>query len=276
MDLQDKILNFDQSIPQFFADCDFIVGNFEATITDLKRSGMDQKHTPQIMDSLEKLFPPKKTYLSVANNHAGDYGWEEFRHSCDRLIERGFHVFGLKDAPNINPVPEINLMTGTMWSNRTADYIVQMDQIETLISPDLFNIGFLHWGYEMELYPRPKIVENASKLFEKIDLIVGHHSHCPQPITLDQQNNKNNLQKLIAYSLGDFCFGKHFQNYHYGLLLKCDVGYPPDNQDKGKKSMKLGNYSWSFIHCAPAKTSTVEVSLIDTVPFFPAISNYIR
>jgi hypothetical protein len=60
-------------VVRFFSDCDVMIRNFESIITDLPGHGTSVRHVLQIIDALEGIFPPHSTYLSIANNHAGDY-----------------------------------------------------------------------------------------------------------------------------------------------------------------------------------------------------------
>ena len=77
MDMNFKNLIIDDSIKKFVRGSDYLIGNFEGTIASKKKI-MNKRHKPQIMDALGTLAPPKKTYLSVANNHSGDFGLQCF------------------------------------------------------------------------------------------------------------------------------------------------------------------------------------------------------
>ena len=68
----------------------------------------------------------------------------------------------------------------------------------------------------MYLYPRPETVKFGKKLIKKFDGIVGHHPHCPQPITIEKIGGTS---KVLAYSLGDFSFGIKLKKYQYSTIL---------------------------------------------------------
>jgi len=84
-------------LKQFFGQCDYLLGNFEATIVKptLKQPkgviyNTAQRHDENIISSLRDLFDPKKTYLSLANNHAGDFGQLALERSVRLLVQNGF------------------------------------------------------------------------------------------------------------------------------------------------------------------------------------------
>ena len=121
MDLDDNDLIIGESVKNFVKESDFLIGNFEATITSEERIFMDQRHKSQIMDALESLFPPNKTYLSVANNHAGDFGQKSFFKSLSALKNRDFNIFGTKIKPYVDLNRHIRIIGGTSWINRKCD-----------------------------------------------------------------------------------------------------------------------------------------------------------
>ena len=102
MDMHSRTLHISENIKEFLKHCDLIIGNFEATITSQKRAGTRQKHEELIINTLEELFPPDRFFLSVANNHAGDYGYEEWAHSVQLLKDHGFNIFGSKTEPYVD------------------------------------------------------------------------------------------------------------------------------------------------------------------------------
>ena len=87
MDMSSRDLIIDSSVKNFVRGSDFLIGNFEATLTS-EKAFAKKRHKPQIMDALETLFQSKKTYLSTANNHSGDYGQPWFSNSIDQLRTR--------------------------------------------------------------------------------------------------------------------------------------------------------------------------------------------
>src|SRR5881409_1585429 len=91
----------DPELARFLSGADLLVGNLEGTIVEGRapRVFLGQRHTPAVLDFLAELFPPARTMLSCANNHAGDFGSRYLERSCDLLQRNGFQVFGTTDRP---------------------------------------------------------------------------------------------------------------------------------------------------------------------------------
>jgi Bacterial capsule synthesis protein PGA_cap len=245
-------LDYTPGLRSFIADADYLVGNFEGTILTKKAPPVlfGQAHAISILDSLASLFPPEKTILSCANNHTADYGWAHFRESY-RLLERfGFRPIGRKDNPRVLLDGAINIAACTQWSNQACDYIARVEQADSLIdSSAKFNIMFPCWGTEMCLYPSPSQIEAAAEMLHRWDMIVGHHSHCPQPVTAAAAAKK---RKLIAYSLGNFVFGVNLSQYLRGLAVKVRIG-------PGRGGWRVGEVDWRFIQVRFVSNSRARV-----------------
>ncbi len=266
MDLGGRYLELSSLLKEFIQNSDFFIGNFEGTITHEKPRGMDQRHDDKILDSLKKIFLPSKTYLNVANNHGADFGSSVFHNSLEILLNSGFNVFGTKDKPAIDINQDLRLIGCTMWINRICDYLTKIEDINaTHLKKGAMNILCPHWGYDLELYPRAFVIKKANEFLREFDAIIGHHSHCPQPVT-QKSNEKGSPTKLLAYSLGDFCFGKlltkHFYNYNYGIVLKAKIG------KNSEDIWAIGDVQWVFTKTILQNNEVMEVKIIETNPYF--------
>jgi hypothetical protein len=244
--MRESRLEMDSGLKDFLADSDYLIGNFEGTITR-KRSpiwpiAFDQRHDAAIVEDLAALFPPERTHLSVSNNHAGDFGEEEFIKSVGILESRGFRLFGWDDRPYADTGEHLRIISGTMWSNREFAHLLPIDGSENYIKLDAFNMLYPHIGYELELYPRPGIVEYIEGMADAFDAVICHHPHCPQPVTSHKANGKCQ-HKLIAYSLGDFCCSLRLRTMRYGLIVKADVGQSADGR------WLVGSAEWVYTEC---------------------------
>ena len=80
--------------------------------------------------------------------------------------------------------------------------------------------------------------------------MLGHHSHCPQPVSLF---NFNTINKLVAYSLGNFCYNidnKMFETNNYGIAIKIEI-------NKEGKSL-IENVNWTFLKSStPSKKECI-------------------
>jgi hypothetical protein len=247
-------------IKTFLSNCDYLVGNFEATITAAPGPFMSQRHRTQILDALCDLFPPEKTFLGVANNHAADFGYEIWSQSIATIKHRGFNVFGSAASPYVDIGDDIRIIGSTQWSNLPCAYVPFQQNAVASIDSSRFNILFAHWGYELELYPRPEVISEGNKLIRKFDALVGHHSHCPQPVTTID-GGKDGINKLLAYSLGNFCTAAKMEQYLYGEILKIELGPSPDG------STRIGRLDWRHTYADNASTDdSVKIDLTDSLP----------
>ncbi len=210
----------------FLEGTDYLVANFEGTIVEGRRPRpprvfMGQAHSMQVIDFLADLFPPERTVLTCANNHAPDYGRELFERSRALLEARGFVTIGSVDKPAVLIDDAVAVAAGTDWLNRPAAYVQRLDPAPPVLAGARFRVLCPHWGYELESFPRPAHVRRAKGLLEGWDMIVGHHSHCPQPISLHEGPA---ARHLVAYSLGNFTFGYNLRHHLHGVVLKVSVG----------------------------------------------------
>ncbi len=237
-------ITFDGGLKEFVRESDCLIANFAGTIVGAGQRVVpfDQPHVPSVRDILADFFPPEKTFISVANNHAGDFGKKVFLESVEMLRSRGFKVFGWDERPYADVSHDIRFVNGTMWSNRPCDYVCRLEDSERHIKGGAFNFLYPHFGYELELYPRPEIVALGKKLIEKFDAVIGDHPHCPQPVTIVEANG---AKRVLAYSMGDFCTSERMKKYQYGVILKLELGRSP----AGK--LLAGKIDWRFTRCEP-------------------------
>ncbi|MHA1349443.1 MAG: CapA family protein [Promethearchaeota archaeon] len=258
MDVDSKDLIIGERVKNFVKGSDFLIGNFEATLTE-KNIINGKKHKPQIMDALAGLFDPNKTYLSTANNHSGDFGEESFSDSVNQLKSRGFNVFGTDETPFVDIANDLRIIGGTQWSNRPCDYLAKLEDSTHYLKPDSCNLLFPHWGYEMELYPRAETVKHGKELLNKFDALIGHHSHCPQPVSYLPIGNDN---KLLAYSLGDFCDGKKVEMHSYGIIVKVEIGINAEGK------WQVGQCEWTFLKTRSLSKTEFIIETVDNFSEF--------
>lgn len=260
MSMFDKPLVVDEAVHAFFAACDHVVLNFEGVITDAPQIAPDQKHTPRILDDLQALAPAERLVLSLANNHTGDYGEAACQACMALLSHRGFRHFGVRNSPIHDLHPMVRLITGTEWSNREGRHLAWLTEPGSLVKPGALNIGFPHWGYELEAYPRASLVQRAAQWLEQVDAIVAHHCHMPQPLQVVAPSaGSPGVKKLVAYSLGDLCFGlasdrPFFWPYQWGSVLRMTVGPLKAQPER----WAIGTADWRFVHCGPVASGQAQ------------------
>jgi hypothetical protein len=201
---------FGEGVREFLADCDVVVGNFEGIFSDRAWWPFLMKHDPDIFPALATLRPLDRWVVSIANNHATDYGPDDLRRTLRMLEDRGLRWVGTTDRPRLEIEDGITVTAWTWWLNRGGEGVARHDP-GTPDEPGL-HIGLPHWGYEHERQPRPEQTPP-----EGYALTTGHHTHLPQPFDILGNG------QLVAYSLGNFVTGKQLPVLGEGAMLKIDL-----------------------------------------------------
>ncbi|NHJ47166.1 MAG: hypothetical protein FK733_05205 [Asgard group archaeon] len=265
MKMKSRDLIIGPGVHRFFDDIDYFVGNFEGIITNRRNEVVsEQIHPESFLEKLKSLHPPEKTVLSYSNNHANDFGWNEYKKSYNKVRSHGFLVIGRRDEPNILLDNKINLTVASAWSDHPCEFISNFNEVSNYYNPKAkFNIFYPHWGYELQLYPHPTQLQYAALMLKKWDMIIGHHTHNPQPITKMPTKNGN---KLVAYSLGNFTYGVLYKIYHhYGIVVKAEIG--PDENG----IWKVGKVDWEFSLLQFLRNKKVLLELNKTCRWFKSI-----
>jgi len=265
MDMAGRSLHIGDEVKRFVGSCDYLVGNFEATLTAAKGPIMAQRHIPQILDALEELFPSEKAFISLGNNHSGDFGYQIWSESKRQIEDKGFNVFGTMDVPWVDIEEKIRVVGATQWTNQPIDYIPKLENALHYHQPGWVNILYPHWGYELELFPRPETLARGKAFSRTFDAVLGHHSHIPQPIatmTVDKLTGKED--QIIAFGMGDFCIHDKLRHYQFGQILKLKMG--PDQ----KGDWSIGTIEWRFVTCQPKTDQVWETEITSDFPYATA------
>jgi poly-gamma-glutamate capsule biosynthesis protein CapA/YwtB (metallophosphatase superfamily) len=246
MPIGHRALQLTEALKGFLSDADFYIVNLEGIIFPRER-WLALSHKSDIIASLLKYFPPQKTLITCANNHTGDFGYKNFERSYQMLKDAGYHVIGRLDEAHFTLNNQVHFACATRWSNQVCEYVPRLKDVQ----PDpqaAFNFLIYHWGYELHLHPNPGQIERAQNLVQQYDAIISHHAHCPQPVAAIDQ-------KLVAYSLGNFCSKLWQRNHRHGIVLKMDIG--PNEAGK----WQTGLVEYGFTHYSLPDKKTVQVGL---------------
>ncbi|NQT93623.1 MAG: CapA family protein [Lentisphaerae bacterium] len=229
--------------------------------------------------------------LSVANNHMLDYGDDAARQTREFLREEGIPATGWSEG--VDPSPYVMFERGGIrFGFYAATYGVnrRMEQRTRLacnllpgIAPDDapgpadighvasaleamrrdavdFKIVSLHWGFEHEHYPEPKIMQTAREIVAAgADVIMGHHPHVQQPMEVCLVNGYESgidaagipegcritdgtgqpRKALVLYSLGNFTTAAWTAVCRIGMMLSLVIAKKDD-----------GKTDWYQPHCA--------------------------
>jgi hypothetical protein len=225
MPLHDKPFSLDPQLIEFFNGIDYLVANFEGSLFPSQKKGLlAQLHQHDILELIRPIMAPERTILSCANNHAADFGYDNFLQNNAHLEELGYTVIGSKTRPNTIIEDKIAITAVTEWSNQKADYMASLDDAFKVKANDKLQILYPHWCLELELYPTKKQIRRAKDLLQNFDLIIGHHSHSPGVITTHEISG---VEKMTAYSLGDTTIainGPGFKHYVWGQAMVAEFG----------------------------------------------------
>jgi poly-gamma-glutamate synthesis protein (capsule biosynthesis protein) len=222
---QDLPPDLHPSLRSLLSNADLIVGNFESPVGESGTSS-DSKHrfvfnVPQ--DYLQGIIkqvdlPPERWVFSMANNHAGDQGFDACIKTAKLMRELGVIPMGFwqPDCPPVIIVEcegvRLGLVAWTQWINMNVfretpgiyriEHILQASwkTIQRNYNIDML-VAFPHWEYEFQHFPRAKTRKLSKELADRgFSLIVGSHPHVLQPMEWIGDT-------LCQYSLGNFCSG---------------------------------------------------------------------
>ncbi len=204
----------------------YLVGNFEGSIPAVHVPTQSMQFSfsvdPAHLDGLRQYG---FTHLSLANNHAYDFGGDDFAHGRQLLEEHGFTVFG--DPGELGTSSITYLDVGTTTVALVGVYAVHQppatDAVASVFAEASRNsdlqIAYIHWGEEYKLIHNAFQERVAQGLIDAgADAVIGHHPHVVQDIGLYKD-------VPIFYSIGNFIFDQYFsEDVQNGLALDATFG----------------------------------------------------
>lgn len=221
-------------VAEMLRSADLTFANLECPISD---AGRERGHLYSFRAdprALEGLLFAGFDVVSLANNHAYDWGPEALLDTIQRLDKAGIRAVGAgaNDREAHYPVVvdlegvRVAFLAYVSIEPRAASAGAEKPGVAWL-DPEqvLADIRFArpladilvvspHWG--IEYAPKPELwqVELARRMIDAgADFVVGHHPHVVQPF-------EEYAGGWIAYSLGNFVFDQKPPSTRRGLLLK--------------------------------------------------------
>ncbi len=217
---------------------DIVFGNLEGPASDQGRdlgSLYSFRMDPSVISVLRDYG---FNVLSLANNHAGDWGREAFVDTIERLQTAGIkHPGGhfnqtLAETPAVIRIDGVDYGflafsdVGPAWlrvqSEAPGILLASDSRLETIIrnatsKVDVLIVSF-HFGEEYESLPNARQQALARQAVDAgAKIVVGHHPHVIQPVEVYNGG-------LIAYSLGNFIFDQYFSpETMEGLVLEVNM-----------------------------------------------------
>ena len=201
---------------------DVRIGNLEcvvATTGTAEEKPYTFRADPRTLPVLKRHFDA----VSLANNHSGDFGKAAFAEQLALMETAGLPYFGggrdatAAHAPWIVERNGVRIALlgyvefkprsfeadasrpGVAWSGEDDDVIEDIIAARRVHRADIV-IPFMHWGWEDEPDPSPRLRAFARRMIDAgADMVVGGHPHVTQGAEYYRG-------KPIIYSLGNFLF----------------------------------------------------------------------
>lgn len=198
-------------ISRIFDDADVVLGNLEGTIT--RNESISQKDNSILRFTFATstaltLRGLGFTGVSLANNHALDFGEDGFVQTLEFL--RDANIFSFGSPRNTGHLSEIVQIKGESicfvgyHELFTSDATQVINEIERLDPECDYLSVFAHWGIEyQDNESESQRMLGHSFIDAGADAVIGGHPHVVQPIELYKE-------KPIFYSLGNFVFDQDF------------------------------------------------------------------
>ncbi|WP_280771405.1 CapA family protein [Salipaludibacillus daqingensis] len=284
---------FDYVTP-FFQESDYVTGNFESPILDPYHERYDDSDDPDIPDfstlksdseldnkdihfyaepwAIEALEKAGFDSVTLANNHALDYGDLSLEDTLEHFADSSIQTLGIGDAINldedeiedgavdaaevsffdINDNTRAGIIGYTEVKTRGFDArehvggVLTYEEIGELRSrienaklpeeeggggADII-IVHVHWGDEYQVGFNEDQEEKAQFLTNYgADIIVGHHSHVLEPITIVEGIDGN--KSIVMNSLGNFVFDQGWSRTKESAIAQLDF------LDNGSKQLSF-------------------------------------
>ncbi|MFC1714262.1 CapA family protein [Candidatus Poribacteria bacterium] len=218
---------------------DLAFGNLESPISSLGTLTKGKEVTFRAaLDAVSGMRDAGIDVVSLANNHAMDYGPNALVETMDVLAHSGvvYVGAGANSAAARRPADltirgvKISLLAYTYkfymvveaQERQPGVAIASGEQIKADVHKakewaDVVIVSF-HWGWEYSDHPDKETRELAHLTVEAgADLVIGHHPHVIQGVEVYKGG-------LICYSLGNFIFDQSSIRTRRGLLFRCDIG----------------------------------------------------
>lgn len=242
------------NVAPHFCGSDVVFCNLESPISDKGKPVPGRATAFRSYPSMAQVLKQAGiSFVSLANNHIQDYGWEALKDAMERLDELGIGHSGagknLAEARKPAIVEKggmtIGLLSYTANVNTALGFKASAEReglnpvrISPFFLPDHVNMedieamqedvakwqketDFLaiscHWGISeggTHIVARHQEVIAHHAVDAGADLVIGHHPHALQPVEIYKD-------KAILYSLGNFVFSLEEDFPRESMLFQC-------------------------------------------------------
>lgn len=214
----------DAGYQKLIEETDFFFVNEEFPFSNRGQQAPDKQYTFRLPpEQVSMLTEMGVDAVSLANNHALDFGTDALLDTCETLDTVGILHTGaganldeakravevqIQDkriavigATRVIPVAEWAAYGNTPGMLATYDPTILLKEIEKLSEKNDYVIVFVHWGIERAEHPESYQRALGKQFLDAgADLVIGAHPHVLQGVEYYKE-------KPIVYSLGNFVFG---------------------------------------------------------------------
>ncbi|MBE6614320.1 MAG: CapA family protein [Ruminococcaceae bacterium] len=190
---------------EIFASDDWTVANGENVFIDEVKEMAVKDYTPAYWycsgTENAQIYPAGSVEIvSMANNHALDFGWVGYTDTIAALENAGVTPVGEKEWVVLEKDGfRVGLLCCSLYSNYYLTGILEW--LESAVTETDYQIVYFHGGTERVHEPEDwKIAACRAMVDAGADLVLGNHPHVLQPREI-----YNGAE--IVYSLGNFLFG---------------------------------------------------------------------
>lgn len=242
---------FFSGVADIFKNDDWTVANCENVFTDKDLKATYKNYSPAYWyrsktENANIFTVGGVEVVSIANNHAKDYG-DEGREDTIAALEKYGVEWGDNDKPLIlekSGVRVALLCTTLYYSGYESTIINWIKQVKDSVD---YIIIYYHGGTERQHTPDSWRVSASKKMIDAgADLIIGNHPHVLQPV---QEYNGG----YIIHSLGNFLFGGSSRPENRTAILQVKL-----NLSDGKIESDEYNLIPCYVYTDPWKPAVIE------------------
>jgi poly-gamma-glutamate synthesis protein (capsule biosynthesis protein) len=193
---------FFKNTADIFKNDDLTTANLETTFTDATVKAVKTYNFKAPADYTRILTDGGVDAVNISNNHIYDYLDEGYKDTKAALQDAGIGFFGegTSYTKEIKGV-KFGFLGYTAFSSSDSFKNKLKSDIAALKAEGCIVIVNFHWGIERAYTPNETQKSVAHFAIDSgADMVIGHHPHVVQSI----ETYKN---KIICYSMGNFCFG---------------------------------------------------------------------
>lgn len=193
---------FFKNTSDIFRNDDLTTANLETTFTDATVKAVKTYNFKAPADYTRILTEGGIDTVNISNNHIYDYLDEGYKDTKTALSDAGIGFFGegTRYIKELNGV-KFGFLGYTAFQNSESFRNKLKEDIAALKAEGCIVIVNFHWGIEKDYTPNDTQKSVAHLAVDSgADMVIGHHPHVVQSI----ETYKN---RIICYSLGNFCFG---------------------------------------------------------------------